>query len=77
MDDVKDIFKNSKLLIFAGNLKLYVPIYSYEDCISFQVHLNHFYQWCSSNGLNVNVDKLLTSLIICPKLLSQIPLNVP
>lgn len=57
MNDVKDnIFKNGHFSIFENDLRLFTPIYLYDDCIRLQADLDHFYQWCSSNGLNVNAE---------------------
>jgi len=44
--------------MFADDLKLYMPIYSHEDCLKLPADLDHFYLWCSLNGLNVNTEKL-------------------
>jgi len=57
INDVKDIFKSSHFLMLADDLKLYMPIYSHEDCLKLQADLDDFCLWCSLNGLNVNAEK--------------------
>lgn len=57
INDVKDILKSSNFLMFADDLKLYMPIYSHEDCLNLQADLDDFCLWCSLNGLNVNAEK--------------------
>lgn len=43
--------------MYADNVKLYIPIYSQEDCIKLQSELDYFDLWCSSHGLNINANK--------------------
>lgn len=57
LNDVKDIFVNSRFLMFVDDLKLYMPIYSLNDCLKLQADLDEFCLWCSLNGLNVNSEK--------------------
>jgi len=57
MNDVKEVFKYSKFLMFADDSKSYIHIYSHKVCIKLQIDLDYFHLWCSSNGLNVNAEK--------------------
>jgi hypothetical protein len=57
INDVKDLFKNSNFLMFADDLKLYMPIYSHEDYLKLQVDLDDFFLWYSLNELKVNAEK--------------------
>lgn len=43
--------------MFADDVKLYMPIYSVDDCVKLQTDLNTFCWWCSENGLSMNAKK--------------------
>lgn len=51
------MFKFSKFLLFADDLKLYININSFNDIILFQRDLDRLAHWCSINGLNFNNSK--------------------
>jgi len=57
INDVTNIFETCKFLIFADDLKLYLPIYSIDDCVKLQSDLDRFYSCCTTNGLSVNAEK--------------------
>jgi hypothetical protein len=43
--------------MFADDVKLYMPIYSVENCIKLLIDLNTFSLWCSNNSLVINTEK--------------------
>lgn len=43
--------------MFADNLKLYLPIFSTDDCVKLQYDPNQFYSWCIKDGLSVMAEK--------------------
>lgn len=61
INDVVDVFHYVKCLLFADDLKLYMPIASAEDVCKLQADINRLTEWCSSNLLYLNVNKCTTS----------------
>jgi len=57
INDVGLIFKSCKYLLFADDLKMYLPINSMNDSIQLQHVLDTFSLWCLKNSLSLNVDK--------------------
>ncbi|XP_055387804.1 uncharacterized protein LOC129616266 [Condylostylus longicornis] len=45
------------ILSFADDTKLFSIIRSVEDCHRLQLNIHKFYNWCSSNGFMLNVEK--------------------
>lgn len=54
INDIFPIFKFSKLLLFADDLKLFHTITSSIDILRLQSDLNNLCHWCSIYGLNLN-----------------------
>ena len=48
---------NSEKLFFADDLKIFLPINCYDDCILLQDQLDVVQGWCDSNRLNLNATK--------------------
>jgi len=57
IDDLRNAFTHCKCLLFADDLKLYLPIDSTDDCIKFQNDILEFENWCRFSSLNINVSK--------------------
>lgn len=57
INDLVTIFKHSKFLMFADDLKLFKVIKSMDDCYKLQKDLDKFMKWCGENGLKVNASK--------------------
>ncbi|WP_219823766.1 hypothetical protein, partial [Enterobacter cloacae complex sp. 2DZ2F20B] len=56
-NDVVDVVENSKILIFADDVKLYLKINCVEDCQLLQNDINKIQYWCWLNGLPLNKEK--------------------
>lgn len=57
INDVISIFYNVEVLLFADDMKLFKVINDVHDCIILQENLNNFFKWCSSNKLQLNINK--------------------
>lgn len=57
INDVVQIFNHVKCLIYADDVKLFMPINDSIDVINFQNDLDRFYEWCIVNNLSLNVNK--------------------
>lgn len=51
-------FKSCKFLLFAYDMKLYMPINSPNNTISLQHDLDRFSNWCSLNGMALYTSKV-------------------
>ena len=57
INDVLSYIKHSELLLFADDAKLFKEISSFDDCLLLQNDIDNFFKWCSSWGMQLNVDK--------------------
>lgn len=57
LNDVVNCFKNSNVLMYADDLKIYNLITSTHDCHLLQKDLGEFWNWCENNKLKLNVSK--------------------
>ena len=57
MNDLPDVIKSCKLLIFADDVKIFHTVETSIDSKGIQDDLNNFLKWCSINGLRVNSKK--------------------
>ena len=57
INDVKNCFKNSRILLYADDLKIYRCINSAEDHKLLQEDLNRFNNYCSLNHLQLSLNK--------------------
>lgn len=57
INDVDSIIKNSKLSIYADDMKIYNKITSQTDAITLQEDLDSFKNWCDNNNLSLNIGK--------------------
>jgi len=60
INDLSHCIMNSKKLLFADDLKLYLEISSIEDCDKLQCDLINVAKWCEKNNLVINVNKCKT-----------------
>lgn len=51
------IFKNSHILIFVDDLKIFKAISSYNDSLHLQEDLTTLSKWCNNNNLALNIKK--------------------
>lgn len=57
INDIKNVFKFSNLLLFADDLKIYRTINCPLDCALVQYDIFQIEKWCISNQLDLNVGK--------------------
>lgn len=57
INDIVLVIKNSNILLFADDAKIFKSIDTPEDTSLLQQDLNNFNDWCFNNGLSLNVDK--------------------
>ena len=57
INDIMVCFRNSHFLLFADDLKFYRVIGSVQDIFLMQEDLNRLIDWCTENGLSLNVEK--------------------
>lgn len=65
-----------KYLLFADDLKMYLPIISMNSCDLLQHDLYKFSDWCFKNGLSVNVEKCKCIFLPCQKSNSFFPYTI-
>jgi hypothetical protein len=54
------IFEYVRVLFYADDMKLFLPVESFQDCVKIQSDLNKLSEWCERNSLFLNVDKCKT-----------------
>lgn len=57
INDVSSILNHSKILLFADDAKIYKNIQSLNDSLELQSNLDNFCNWCSDNGMELNLNK--------------------
>lgn len=57
INDVTSVIKNSKVGIYADDMKIYRRITSLSDAALLQADLNSFLNWCKINNLKLNIEK--------------------
>lgn len=60
INDAPLCVRNSEILIFADDMKIYKNIVSSNDRALLQDDINHFALWCEKNSLNLNPTKCQT-----------------
>jgi Reverse transcriptase (RNA-dependent DNA polymerase) len=55
--DISRIFSHVRVLFYADDMKLFLPVSSSQDCLKIQSDLDRLAQWCSENELPLNVSK--------------------
>jgi hypothetical protein len=54
------IFDYVRVLFYADDMKLFLPVRGFQDCIKIQSDLNTLSECCERNSLFLNVDKCKT-----------------
>lgn len=57
INDINRYFNTWKFLMFADNMKMFMPICSTDDVFSVQCDLDQFSAWCLLNGMSPNTSK--------------------
>lgn len=60
INDVTSCIRNSEILVFADDMKIFKSICSSGDRVNLQADIDSFCTWCSKNGLNLNPAKCQT-----------------
>lgn len=66
INDLPDCMKNSEILLYADDAKVYKTLNSTNDCKLLQDDFNNLLSWCINNDLQVNFSKCNT-LSFCRK----------
>ena len=59
INDIISCFNHCLYLLFGDDLKLFLKISTLDDCLSLQKDFDRLSLWCQTNGLKLNVKKLL------------------
>jgi hypothetical protein len=54
------IFDYVRVLFYADDMKLFLPVRGFQDCMKIHSDLNKLSEWCDRNSLFLNVDKCKT-----------------
>jgi hypothetical protein len=54
------IFDYVHVLFYADDMKLFLPVSEFQDCLKIKSDLNKLSEWCDRNALLVNVGKCKT-----------------
>jgi hypothetical protein len=51
------IFRHVRVIFYADDMKLFLPVRGFRDCLRIQDDLNRLGEWCEANALELNVVK--------------------
>lgn len=51
---------NANKLFYADDLKIYLPISNWDNCVRLQLNLDGIFDWCLINKLSLNISKCKT-----------------
>jgi hypothetical protein len=57
VNEISRIFRHGPVLFYADDMKLFLPLRGFRDCLSIQNNLNRLAEWCEANALELNVGK--------------------
>jgi Reverse transcriptase (RNA-dependent DNA polymerase)/Endonuclease-reverse transcriptase len=57
---ISEIFDYVRVLFYADDMKLFLPVKGFQDCMKIQSDLNKLSEWCERNSLPLNVGKCKT-----------------
>jgi hypothetical protein len=57
---ISEIFDYARVLFYADDMKLFLPVSRFQDCLKIQSDLNKLSEWCDRNSLLLNVGKCKT-----------------
>jgi hypothetical protein len=58
---ISEIFDYVRILFYADDMKLFLPVSGFHDCLKIQSDLNKLSEWCDRNLLLLNVGKCRTT----------------
>jgi hypothetical protein len=57
INDLCNVIKRSKCLLFADDVKIFRAINFIDDCILLQFVIEHTQGWCTANLMKLNISK--------------------
>jgi hypothetical protein len=57
VNEISWIFRHVRALFYADDMKLFLPVGGFRDCLKIQSDLNGLVEWCEANALELNVGK--------------------
>jgi hypothetical protein len=57
---ISEIFDYVRVPFYADDIKLFVPVSGFQDCLKIQSNLNELSEWCDRNSLLLNVGECKT-----------------
>jgi hypothetical protein len=57
VNEISWIFGHMLVLFYADDMKLFLPVHGFRDCLTIQNDLNRLAEWCDANALELNVGK--------------------
>jgi hypothetical protein len=57
VNEIARIFRHVRVLFYADDMKLFLPVRGFQDCLRIQEDLNRLAEWCEVNVLELNVGK--------------------
>jgi hypothetical protein len=58
------VFDYVRVLFYADDMKLFLPVRGFQDFMKIQSGLNKLSEWCDGNSLFLNVDKFKTKIFL-------------
>jgi hypothetical protein len=55
-----EIFDYVRVFLFADDMRLFLPVSGFQDCLKIMSDLNKLSEWCDRNSLLLNVGKCKT-----------------
>ena len=60
INDIRECFLYSKILLYADDMKIYARVSSHDDCSLIQEDLNRLTEYCRDNKLLLNIKKCIS-----------------
>jgi hypothetical protein len=57
VNEISRIFTHVWVLFYADDMKLFLLVCDFRDCLRIQDDLNRLAEWCEDNALELNVSK--------------------
>jgi hypothetical protein len=57
VNEISRILMHVWVLFYADDMKLFLPVHSFEDCLKIKSDLNRLAESCEGNALELNVGK--------------------
>jgi hypothetical protein len=70
VNEISWILRHVRVLFYANDMKMFLPVRGFRDCLRIQDNLNSVAEWCEANALQLNVGKCKS--ITCSRLLHPI-----